>query len=1318
MSNNPGQDAVIYAPVDDDLLVVAGAGSGKTTTMTNRIVQLLEYGVSPEHILGITFTRKAAAELLDRVTKKLLERTASNTKPEGIERYGSLTRFVLRPQISTYDAFFQSIVRKYGLLVGVDPNTAPLSGASAALLIDSIVNADISLAYKAGFSSLDKVKKDTKSLHDSIANSMISASCSDMNTAIERIHQWNMKFLQILDSLLENVDVPQDNPKLGNFPKQGRYSQKVYEEIVAQWYKKAELQRIYNVATLKITVVQREALLEYVRRFVALKKERGVAEFSDFTIAALQIVTRFPSVRDQYCQQYSHVLLDEYQDTSTTQATVLTTLFHDSNNKSALTAVGDPFQAIYAWRGASPGALRMLKEKIAAGEEPISIKKTYRNDTKVLKVANMVTGILRNAYGTPSSALLHDVPVQKLEAAKKDEGTVLTAECDNILHEAHVVARFAKRAVEKYGVEAKEHNEIPVAVLFRNKKRMPLYRQILQSYGLSVAVNNVDDFLSRPQVRDVITLLKASSNHENVNDLVALLSSARFALSAKDLKTIARAGDDLNTARRFNALVQVGIVSADTPKSEWKALVREHMEQVPNIAFLSDIFDDQHTMDNLQKKLSTDAVRALNQVASMVAQVRAASHRSLMDVVHTAFEALQIDIDMMVSASLAEQSPTTSQLGKQTGSDERALRAHQEYLDMVAVFESQVQTFLNEQTQTYAGLPQFLTWLDYVKTLETQEIPDTSLADVTMMTIHKAKGLQWDAVAIVDVDESTFPVKKQSGLSISQLPNEKGVIAYTQEATSWLTDPTLVPETIRADKDMLPLFPHYARNIDPYDALDRIHSIDELDEEIFGTLRKVGALADGSSNENAGSFLTQKEETGKRLHDDERRLMYVALTRAKHEVLTTYAITSAEDEETEGKQSRKPSVFFQEVDNFIREEEAAVNLQNLQDAYPQVLFRGQGAAVGKDAQNWLELLLREESVSESMTDEAATSSETGSDTDTDSKSGNSDISSTRKKTLAWPVMSSEGILRSLSDSVQAVRYVSEHLGLLSYKEGEDTQQNNKKPSMLRDYVVILDKNHDLVQDPLTVEENTLNKRVEQSARQLFSQGRHSVTTVQAFQSDLSDKKKIERLRSIVRPLPRAVSVSAASGTIFHDWAYQYLVSSGTVLNADELMVESRVSLREQAREWSLSENTQDRQLALWAERFMLSPWQQRKALWAEQQIVAAVQGRILNGKIDAVFAGSLDADSKHDTRYTIVDWKTGSRPLTQKEQSEKLIQLDFYRLLFSSYTQISLESIDATLYYLSEPDEKLRYLKAQPKDEDTILAQLTENIGRLSNDEE
>ena len=107
-TDSPEQAAVIQAPSYEDVVVVAGAGSGKTYTMTRRIITLIDQGISPEKILGLTFTRKAASELLSRVSAVVTRNQAGR---------GTRVAF-LKPEVSTYDAFFQTIVRQYGLLVG------------------------------------------------------------------------------------------------------------------------------------------------------------------------------------------------------------------------------------------------------------------------------------------------------------------------------------------------------------------------------------------------------------------------------------------------------------------------------------------------------------------------------------------------------------------------------------------------------------------------------------------------------------------------------------------------------------------------------------------------------------------------------------------------------------------------------------------------------------------------------------------------------------------------------------------------------------------------------------------------------------------------------------------------------------------------------------------------------------------------------------------------------------------------------------------------------------------------------------------------
>lgn len=128
-------------------------------------------------------------------------------------------------------------------------------------------------------------------------------------------------------------------------------------------------------------------------------------------------------------------------------------------------------------------------------------------------------------------------------------------------------------------------------------------------------------------------------------------------------------------------------------------------------------------------------------------------------------------------------------------------------------------------------------------------------------------------------------------------------------------------------------------------------------------------------------------------------------------------------------------------------------------------------------------------------------------------------------------------------------------------------------------------------------------------------------------------------------------------------------------------------------------------LLTWKRRLAESRWARRHPAWAERQIVIAIPqlgGTIVNGKLDAVFAGGLDPEDT-GKQYTIIDWKTGRRPREPRDVAQKLVQLDCYRLLLSVVEGIPLDAIDAALYYVSEPDERQREIQAEGKTESQII---------------
>ncbi|MEE1295458.1 MAG: UvrD-helicase domain-containing protein [Bifidobacterium sp.] len=892
------QAAIIHAPADADVLVVAGAGSGKTFTMTRRIIQLIEGGVPAERILGLTFTRKAAAELLSRVSAAVAGHARESAPADAAVDGASF----MKPDVLTYDAFFQQIVRQYGLLVGFDQQVQPLSLAGALQLASDVVAANMGAILKDGVldGAFSTIVKEVHDLADHLASSMIGPGCEDMAQAIARVRDWDRAFLARADAMLDGLDVPDEAPRKPSSFKPPRITKS--GKVNAQDLPRAEAMEAYerdmpawSVERVRRATERREALLDLVERFQEEKHARHMAEFSDFTVAAYQLVTRFPSIGARYRRRCTHVLLDEYQDTSTTQASLLALLFHpDAIDRSAVNAVGDPFQSIYAWRGASPGAFRMFERGFGMAEdtEPFPITATRRNDGVILEAANDLTLPLRRHERRPSSALLREVDVKPLTAVpgadgRVAQGTLGVLAYDTLGQETDAVARFAVRAVRqaREAGEAKAGKPPYAAVLFRTKSRIPAFQDALEEAGLTTCAVGVSALIERPEVIDILAVLRVVADHTDAAGVMRMLATPRYAVGARDLEALARTADRLNVEYRYRALLEAGVVSdADADRAAQRAAVREHAMAVPNAVFLADVLldaDAEHLIDG--SGMSPVGARAAKEASRVLKLVRHAAYQPLAQVIRAAVEALGLDVDMMVAGALHAIGGDAVNPAIVRGPVDSLLATVDTYVNEIAV----------SQTPTLRG---WLAWIDRMGDLEEENAaaPDTPV-DVMLMTVHQAKGLEWNAVAIPGLRAGAFASAVGERLSVELAEREPDaafamdgtwrVPEYaTEEAVTWLTEPTAVPVPVRVDADILPRFPHDAApGADPVAALDALDDPMAFDDEVFGSLREL-MLARGDADEaDAGNWpLTQREEYGRHQHADERRLMYVALTRARH----------------------------------------------------------------------------------------------------------------------------------------------------------------------------------------------------------------------------------------------------------------------------------------------------------------------------------------------------------------------------------------------------------------------------------------------------
>ncbi|PPG48469.1 MULTISPECIES: ATP-dependent DNA helicase [unclassified Rathayibacter] len=468
------QRAVIEAPLEP-ALVVAGAGSGKTETMANRVLWLLANGhAAPSEVLGLTFTRKAAAELGERIGRRidqlgaagLLPLAPGQTTPDPFEA----------ATVSTYNAFANTIFRDNAALIGREGDATVLSEASAWHLARGVV-ADTAdpriLEVEAGIDRLtDLVVSLAHDLADNLADPAAVAAFAE------------------------------DFLRLGELPRGGSGSG-LYREL------EKALQAVGALPVLT-------ALAE---RFQEAKAERGFVEFSDQVALALRIVDRVPRIVDEHRARYRVVLLDEYQDTSVLQTRLLSRLFAGQG----VMAVGDPHQSIYGWRGASAEGLGRFGTDFG-GAGRFSLSTSWRNGRRVLTAANAIVEPL-----SAGSA----VAVDTLSAGPQaSEHPVELTFPETIEEEADdVAAWFAGRL--------RQSAEPPsAAVLFRVRAHMDRFAAALAKHGVRYHILGIGGLLRQPEIADLVAALTVVEDPAAGSELVRLLAGARWRLGVRDLKAL------------------------------------------------------------------------------------------------------------------------------------------------------------------------------------------------------------------------------------------------------------------------------------------------------------------------------------------------------------------------------------------------------------------------------------------------------------------------------------------------------------------------------------------------------------------------------------------------------------------------------------------------------------------------------------------------------------------------------------------------------------------------------------------------------------
>ncbi|MGK2308436.1 ATP-dependent DNA helicase [Cutibacterium sp. V970] len=491
------QERAVTAPLKP-CVVIAGAGTGKTTVMAARVVWLVASGlVRPEDILGLTFTNKATSELSERIEKNLISA-------------GLLTPEQPRPTVATYDSFAGTLVADYGAWDGIDTGAHLITGARAYQLAAEVVS-ELDTPPLVG----------THLTPTSIAQAVVSlaGAMASHDARDDTVRAADARWRQML------VDAP----------------------------KRRDGQQYASVKKNLLTVDEREDLLDLVKAYQDRKRQRGFVEFGDRMVQALHLVAHHPRVGQEVRARYRVVLLDEYQDTSSAQADLLAALFSgpdvDHGMGHPVMAVGDPLQAIYGWRGAAASNIvdfhRRFPDATGCPATMLSLATNRRCANQIIDAANVASEELRASLVSSMKCVDDSAADDRVELAV---GMPLVAPEENLPGEVGVAAHLTWvdecRACADMLVEAKERGALTrwsdAAILVRRNGDIADLYDALSSRDISVRVANLSGLLSLPDVAMVVAHLRLLVDRHDDAAMAILLAAPRFGLGTDDLAWVHR----------------------------------------------------------------------------------------------------------------------------------------------------------------------------------------------------------------------------------------------------------------------------------------------------------------------------------------------------------------------------------------------------------------------------------------------------------------------------------------------------------------------------------------------------------------------------------------------------------------------------------------------------------------------------------------------------------------------------------------------------------------------------------------------------------
>lgn len=396
---NPQQMAAVRY-IDGPLLVLAGAGSGKTRVITQKIAYLIEQcGYAANTIFAVTFTNKAANEMNSRIAS-----TLSSAKRRGLK-------------VATFHTLGLSIIKKELAHCGLRP----------------------------GFSIFD------------------SDDCR-----------------QLLKNLLP---VGKANEK--------DYLMQIQQQI-SRW--KNDLVSIDDLATITATTPAIDEAISLYPRYADALQAYNAVDFDDLIKIPVLLLSKHPDIRDRWQNKIRHLLIDEYQDSNSSQYTLVKLL---TGVRANFTVVGDDDQSIYAWRGARPENLSQLQQDYPQ-LKLIKLEQNYRSTSAILHVANTLIANNPHLFEKKLWSTVGHGEALRVLCCKDEQDEAEQVIADMISQKL--------RLGKHYG---------DYAILYRGNHQSRVFEKILRHHGINYHISGGQSWFARAEVKDIFAYLKLLCNERD-----------------------------------------------------------------------------------------------------------------------------------------------------------------------------------------------------------------------------------------------------------------------------------------------------------------------------------------------------------------------------------------------------------------------------------------------------------------------------------------------------------------------------------------------------------------------------------------------------------------------------------------------------------------------------------------------------------------------------------------------------------------------------------------------------------------------------------